>query len=165
MAKQHFKKMSSRSRAWMVAGTVGLVEALKDQGFARWNFLISITTAASSDASSSSSSMCPPMSAKLDPSISVRSKALPGDPSSDPNHQKMEKLTVKLGASYHPHLLQKRLKILNHPPGLHLCHFYLLLRVAYIGWKQPTKIDKRNGQNTSLLIPGAGPITRSLLDL
>ncbi|KAJ0631588.1 hypothetical protein HanOQP8_Chr17g0651431 [Helianthus annuus] len=32
--------MSSSSRAWMVAGTVGLVEALKDQGFARWNYTI-----------------------------------------------------------------------------------------------------------------------------
>ncbi|GKE44720.1 putative wound-responsive family protein [Tanacetum coccineum] len=32
--------MSSTSRAWMVAGTVGLVEALKDQGFARWNYTI-----------------------------------------------------------------------------------------------------------------------------
>ncbi|KAJ0666875.1 hypothetical protein HanPI659440_Chr17g0671561 [Helianthus annuus] len=30
--------MSSTSRAWLVAGTVGLVEALKDQGFARWNY-------------------------------------------------------------------------------------------------------------------------------
>ncbi|KAL8267288.1 hypothetical protein R6Q59_004632 [Mikania micrantha] len=32
--------MSSSRRAWMVAGTVGLVEALKDQGFARWNYTI-----------------------------------------------------------------------------------------------------------------------------
>ncbi|KAJ0631591.1 hypothetical protein HanLR1_Chr17g0655621 [Helianthus annuus] len=33
--------MSSTSRAWLVAGsTVGLVEALKDQGFARWNYTI-----------------------------------------------------------------------------------------------------------------------------
>ncbi|KAI3728717.1 hypothetical protein L6452_17358 [Arctium lappa] len=32
--------MSSTSRAWMVAGTVGLVEGLKDHGFARWNYAI-----------------------------------------------------------------------------------------------------------------------------
>nr|GEV75565.1 hypothetical protein [Tanacetum cinerariifolium]GEW19615.1 hypothetical protein [Tanacetum cinerariifolium] len=32
--------MSSKTRSLIVAGTVGLVEALKDQGFARWNYTI-----------------------------------------------------------------------------------------------------------------------------
>nr|GEX19249.1 hypothetical protein [Tanacetum cinerariifolium] len=32
--------MSSRTRSLIAAGTVGLVEALKDQGFARWNYTI-----------------------------------------------------------------------------------------------------------------------------
>ncbi|KAF8023979.1 hypothetical protein BT93_F1241 [Corymbia citriodora subsp. variegata] len=32
--------MSSTSRAWIVAATIGTVEALKDQGFCRWNFAL-----------------------------------------------------------------------------------------------------------------------------
>lgn len=33
-------KMSSTSRAWVTAVSLGVVEALKDQGFCRWNYTI-----------------------------------------------------------------------------------------------------------------------------
>ncbi|KAJ7981387.1 Wound-responsive family protein [Quillaja saponaria] len=32
--------MSSTSRAWIVAASVGVVETLKDQGICRWNYTI-----------------------------------------------------------------------------------------------------------------------------
>ncbi|KAG5597018.1 hypothetical protein H5410_038250 [Solanum commersonii] len=34
------KKMSSTSRAWVTAVSLGVVEALKDQGVCRWNYTI-----------------------------------------------------------------------------------------------------------------------------
>ncbi|CAK9147179.1 unnamed protein product [Ilex paraguariensis] len=62
--------MSSASRAWVVAGSIGLVEALKDQGFCRWNYTMrSINQYAKSNLRSF------PQTKKLSPSSSSSSSS------------------------------------------------------------------------------------------
>ncbi|KAL7610121.1 hypothetical protein Lser_V15G11111 [Lactuca serriola] len=68
--------MSSGSKVWMVAGTVGLVEALKDQGFARWNTTIrSIHHHAKSNLRSISHTKNLPQPAAMASSIAMEEKA------------------------------------------------------------------------------------------
>lgn len=40
VAEKEKRDMGSTSRAWVVAASIGAVEALKDQGICRWNFVV-----------------------------------------------------------------------------------------------------------------------------
>ncbi|XP_030459524.1 uncharacterized protein LOC115679942 [Syzygium oleosum] len=85
--------MSSTSRAWVVAASVAAVEALKDQGFCRWNYTLrSIHQQAKNRAKSSFSQANSSKKRSPQSSAAVASRRLAGDVEARRTEESMRKV-------------------------------------------------------------------------
>ncbi|XP_043689255.1 uncharacterized protein LOC122640167 [Telopea speciosissima] len=83
--------MSSTSRAWIVAASVGAVEALKDQGFCRWNYTFrSLHQHARNNCGSlSQANRFPPSSSST---ITMSTKVVPSDEKMKQSEESLRKV-------------------------------------------------------------------------